>query len=85
MCTPYDGTCWSFSFREDYHSNGGYYLLGGIPMGYGATISSGANVGAYFSGVASMSLHAWIWTGMAVTGVYTAYIISRKIPFLASK
>ncbi|WP_183041113.1 YeeE/YedE thiosulfate transporter family protein [Salipaludibacillus neizhouensis] len=54
-------------------------------MGYGATISSGANVGAYFSGVASMSLHAWIWTGMAVTGVYTAYIISRKIPFLASK
>ncbi|MGJ9384365.1 YeeE/YedE thiosulfate transporter family protein [Salipaludibacillus sp. CF4.18] len=63
----------------------GITLLGGLLMGYGATISSGANVGAYFSGIASMSLHAWIWTGMAVTGVYTAYIISRKIPFLASK
>lgn len=60
-------------------------LLGGLLMGYGAAISYGANVGAYFSGIASMSLHAWIWTLMAVAGVYTAYFVSRKIPFLKNK
>ncbi|MCE7792884.1 YeeE/YedE family protein [Salipaludibacillus sp. CUR1] len=63
----------------------GITLIGGTLMGYGAAISSGANIGAYFSGLASMSLHAWIWTMMAVSGVYTAYFISRKLPFLASK
>ncbi|PTL38261.1 YeeE/YedE thiosulfate transporter family protein [Alkalicoccus saliphilus] len=59
-------------------------LLGGLLMGYGAAISFGANVGAYFSGIASMSLHAWLWTFMAVAGVYTAYYASRKLPFLKS-
>jgi uncharacterized protein len=63
----------------------GITLLGGILMGYGATISFGANVGSYFSGLASMSLHAWIWTFMAVAGVYTAYFAGKKIPFIATK
>nr|WP_110609384.1 hypothetical protein [Salipaludibacillus keqinensis] len=28
-------------------------------MGYGVAISSGANIGAYFSELASMSLYCW--------------------------
>ncbi|SDN76253.1 YeeE/YedE family protein [Alkalicoccus daliensis] len=59
-------------------------LLGGFLMGYGACISYGANVGAYFSGLASMSLHAWIWTVMAVSGVYTAAFLNNKFQFLGS-
>ncbi|SES28962.1 YeeE/YedE family protein [Salipaludibacillus aurantiacus] len=74
-----------FHFRKIPFHLAGITLIGGTLMGYGAAISSGANVGAYFSGLASMSLHAWIWTVMAVSGVYTAYFISRKLPFLASK
>ena len=54
-------------------------LAGGLLMGYGATISFGANVGAYFSGIASFSLHAWIWAVMAITGVYTAYMLGKKL------
>ncbi|WP_054636609.1 YeeE/YedE thiosulfate transporter family protein [Thalassobacillus sp. C254] len=48
-------------------------------MGYGAAISYGANIGAYFSGIASFSLHAWIWTVMAITGVYTAFHIEKRL------
>ncbi|WP_018924304.1 YeeE/YedE family protein [Salsuginibacillus kocurii] len=56
-------------------------LGGGLLMGYGATIAFGANVGAYFSGIASFSLHAWIWTIMAILGVYTAYYLERLFDF----
>ncbi|SIS49475.1 YeeE/YedE family protein [Salimicrobium flavidum] len=55
-------------------------LVGGGLMGYGASISFGANIGAYFSGIASFSLHAWIWLVMAILGVYTAYYISHRLP-----
>ncbi len=34
-------------------------ILGGLLMGYGARISFGCNIGALFSGMASMSLHGW--------------------------
>lgn len=36
-------------------------VLGGLMMGYGARISFGCNIGALFSGVASMSLHGWLY------------------------
>ncbi|GAB3068248.1 YeeE/YedE family protein [Salinicoccus sesuvii] len=53
-------------------------LAGGFLMGYGATISFGANIGAYFSGIASFSLHAWIWALMAILGVSAAYTVGKK-------
>ncbi|MFC3419333.1 YeeE/YedE family protein [Salinicoccus hispanicus] len=54
-------------------------LAGGLLMGYGATISFGANIGAYFSGIASFSLHAWIWAVMAIMGVNAAYMVGKKL------
>ncbi len=44
-------------------------VLGGVLMGYGARLSGGCNIGAYFSGVASFSLHGWIWAAAAILGV----------------
>ncbi len=35
--------------------------LGGIMMGVGARLSYGCNIGALFSGMASMSLHGWVF------------------------
>lgn len=35
--------------------------LGGLLMGYGARLSFGCNIGALFGGVASMSLHGWVY------------------------
>lgn len=42
--------------------------LGGLLMGYGARLAFGCNVGALFSGIASGSLHGWIWFGLAFIG-----------------
>jgi uncharacterized membrane protein YedE/YeeE len=34
-------------------------IIGGLMLGYGARIAYGCNIGAYFSGIASGSLHGW--------------------------
>jgi uncharacterized protein len=43
-------------------------LIGGLLMGYGARLAFGCNVGAYFSGIASTSLHGWLWIACALAG-----------------
>src|SRR4029453_3516864 len=43
-------------------------VLGGLMLGYGARIAYGCNIGAYFSGIASGSLHGWLWLGAAFCG-----------------
>jgi hypothetical protein len=37
-------------------------------MGYGARIAYGCNIGAYFDGIASFSLHGWLWGAVALVG-----------------
>ncbi len=43
-------------------------LVGGVMMGYGARIAFGCNIGAYFAGIASFSLHGWEWMVGAMLG-----------------
>jgi uncharacterized membrane protein YedE/YeeE len=43
-------------------------LIGGLLMGYGARLATGCNIGAFFSGVASGSLHGFAWILLAVPG-----------------
>ena len=45
-------------------------VLGGLLMGYGARLAFGCNIGAYFSGIASGSLHGWAWFVAALVGTY---------------
>lgn len=45
-------------------------LIGGVMMGYGARLAFGCNVGAYFSGIASTSLHGWLWIAFALLGTF---------------
>lgn len=45
-------------------------VLGGVAMGYGARIAFGCNIGAFFSGVASTSLHGWLWIVAALPGCW---------------
>lgn len=42
--------------------------LGGILMGIGARLSFGCNIGAFLGGIASGSLHGWIWFVLAMGG-----------------
>jgi uncharacterized membrane protein YedE/YeeE len=43
-------------------------VVGGLLLGYGARIAYGCNIGAYFSGIASTSLHGWLWFAAAFLG-----------------
>jgi uncharacterized protein len=47
-------------------------LIGGLLMGYGARLAFGCNIGSYFGGIASFSLHGWVWMVMALIGSYVA-------------
>jgi uncharacterized membrane protein YedE/YeeE len=55
-------------------------LAGGLAMGYGARIAFGCNIGAFFSGVASTSLHGWLWIAAALPGCWVGL---KLLPLLA--
>ncbi len=43
-------------------------ITGGLILGYGARLAYGCNIGAFFSGIASGSLHGWVWIMAAAAG-----------------
>jgi hypothetical protein len=43
-------------------------LCGGLLLGYGAVLGSGCNISAFFGGIASGSLHGWVWIVPALLG-----------------
>ena len=43
-------------------------VVGGLMLGYGARLAYGCNIGAYFSGIISGSLHGWLWLVCAFAG-----------------
>lgn len=45
-------------------------VIGGLLMGYGARLAYGCNIGAYLGGIASLSLHGWVWGVMALLGTW---------------
>ncbi|MGY6634732.1 MAG: YeeE/YedE family protein [Alkalilacustris sp.] len=45
-------------------------VLGGLMLGYGARMAFGCNISAFFSGVASGSLHGWVWIAAALPGTW---------------
>ena len=42
--------------------------IGGVLMGVGARLAFGCNIGAFLAGIASGSLHGWVWFVMAMAG-----------------
>ena len=45
-------------------------MIGGFLMGYGARLAFGCNIGALFSGIASGSMHGWVWFLFAFIGSF---------------
>lgn len=43
-------------------------LLGGLLLGLGAAMAFGCNISAFLGGIASGSLHGWVWIGPALLG-----------------
>jgi len=50
-------------------------VIGGLLLGYGSRIAFGCNIGAFFSGVASTSLHGWVWIAAAIPGTVVGVFI----------
>jgi uncharacterized membrane protein YedE/YeeE len=42
--------------------------VGGLICGWGARLGFGCNIGAFVGGIASGSLHGWVWFVMALAG-----------------
>ncbi|MFD2181377.1 YeeE/YedE family protein [Rhodoplanes azumiensis] len=43
-------------------------IVGGLLLGFGAIMATGCNISAYVSGIASGSLHGWLWIVAALPG-----------------
>lgn len=50
-------------------------VIGGLIMGYGARIAYGCNIGALFSGIASLSLSGWVFA----IGMFAGAIVGSKL------
>lgn len=53
--------------------------VAGLVMGYSARMAFGCNVGAYLGGIASASLHGWVWFALAFAGSIVGVRIRRHI------
>ena len=54
-------------------------MIGGTIMGFGAVMASGCNIGAFFSGIASGSLHGWVWLVFALFGNMLGLMIRKQV------
>lgn len=54
-------------------------LLGGVLMGYGARLALGCSIGALIGGVASFSLHGWIFAVAVLVGVLAGIRLFRRL------
>lgn len=50
-------------------------VIGGTMMGYGARIAFGCNIGAFYSGIASLSLSGWVFA----IGLFAGAIVGSKL------
>ncbi|MDE4083497.1 YeeE/YedE family protein [Planococcus maritimus] len=61
-----------FKFTKITMGNFWASVVGGLLMGYGARLAFGCNIGAYFGGIASFSLHGYVWGILALAGTFFA-------------
>jgi uncharacterized membrane protein YedE/YeeE len=53
-------------------------VIGGLMIGWGGIVAGGCNVSAYVSGIASGSLHGWVWIAAALPGNWLAVALARR-------
>jgi uncharacterized protein len=54
-------------------------LGGGLVMGYGAFLAFGCNISAFLGGIASTSLHGWVWIVAALGGTAIGLWLRRQL------
>ena len=53
--------------------------IAGLLMGYASRLAFGCNVGAFFSGISTGSLHGWVWFIAAFLGSYFGIFIRPRL------
>ncbi|GEL08213.1 YeeE/YedE family protein [Salisediminibacterium halotolerans] len=64
-----------FKLSKITKGNAAASVIGGLLMGYGARLAFGCNIGAYFGGIASFSMHGYIWGVVAMAGTFLALFL----------
>jgi len=54
-------------------------LAGGFLMGYGARLALGCNIGAFVNGIASQSLHGWVFGLFLLVGAWVGCLLLRHL------
>ena len=54
-------------------------LVTGLVLGYSARLAFGCNVGAYFAGISTGSLHGWVWLAAAFTGSFVGIPLRDRL------
>ncbi len=54
-------------------------VVAGLLMGYSSRLAFGCNVGAYFSGIATGSLHGWVWFACAFAGSMLGVRLRKRL------
>ncbi|MDN5567197.1 MAG: YeeE/YedE family protein [Paracoccus sp. (in: a-proteobacteria)] len=52
-------------------------IIAGLLLGYSSRLAFGCNVGAFFSGIATGSLHGWVWFAAAFAGAFLGIRLRR--------
>ena len=68
-----------FSFKKGFNFKDiVFYAIGGLFMGYGARLSAGCNIGAFYSAIASMSLSGWVFlVALTIGGIIGVNLVKR--------
>lgn len=54
-------------------------VITGFLLGYSARLAFGCNVGGYFSGISTGSVHGWIWFAMAFAGSIVGVSLRERL------
>ena len=54
-------------------------LITGLVLGYSARLAFGCNVGAYFAGISTGSLHGWVWLAAAFAGSFVGIPLRDRL------
>ncbi|KIN71516.1 YeeE/YedE thiosulfate transporter family protein [Sulfitobacter guttiformis] len=54
-------------------------IIAGLLLGYSSRLAFGCNVGAFFSGISTGSLHGWVWFAAAFAGAFQGIRIRRAL------
>jgi uncharacterized protein len=77
---------WRGTARPTTRASGRQWLAGivsGLLLGYSARLAFGCNVGGYFSGITTGSVHGWVWFAAAFAGSLAGVRLRAALGFKA--